>query len=304
MATTQTQAPLAQLRRMLDAAERDMVTMYESPGGPAAALRAMDALGDLLEQLEAEAIDVRGERGRFDDLLRRLAGGAQRLVGHVRAGGGAEAIADSPTWRALAELADGEARARNRRRLWWGIGIAAAVLLVCVVLPWAFPGQPVANTGGIIAHVEEGDFVSALELAQAEWQRVPTDPQGALWVGALQLRQGNTAEAEAAFAEARRLSPDDRAFYGSRGPLLLELGLLDAAEADARTMLERPDTAPNGHFLLGQLYGVRGQLPEAISELQTASELAEQAGDAALAVTAKLAMQDIMRRPPPATPAP
>jgi tetratricopeptide (TPR) repeat protein len=299
MVTTQTQSPLVQLRRLLDETERAVVIMYETPGGPAEVLRAVDTISDLVEQLDAEGVDVRGERARMDDLLRRLAGGAQRLVRHVRASGGDAALADSGTWRALAEAADADARARSRRWLRWATGVVAAVLLVCVVLPWAFPGQPVVNTSNIIARAQEGDYAAALELAKAEQARVPTDPQGHLWVGALELRQGNAAAAETAFGEARRLSGDDRAFYGTRGPLLLELGMVDAAEADARTMLAQPATAPNGHFLLGQVYGARGQAPEAIRELQTASDLADQAGDAVLAVTAKLAMQSIMQSPPP-----
>ncbi|MBC8077124.1 MAG: hypothetical protein H7Y32_13690, partial [Chloroflexales bacterium] len=49
MTTTQTQAPMVQLRQSLDAAERAVVTMYESPAGPAAMLRSIDEIYDLLE---------------------------------------------------------------------------------------------------------------------------------------------------------------------------------------------------------------------------------------------------------------
>ena len=304
MAVLQTQAPLAQLRQMLDATERSMVTMYESQGGAAETLRAVDGIYALLEQIEASGSEARGERVRAEDLLRRLARGAGRLVRHVRATGGAQALASSDTWRLLEQVADDDARARARR-LWWGVGIAVGVVLLLAGLVWAFPGQPVANTNGIIARLQDGDYAAALELARAEQKRVPTDPQGALWVGALQLRAGNKAEAEAAFAAARKLLPDDRAFYGTRGPMLLELGLIDDAEADARALLAIPAAAPNGHFLQGQVYAARGLAPEAIHELQAASDLAEKAGDATLAVTAKMAMQSVMQSPPLAiTPSP
>ncbi|MFO7167406.1 MAG: tetratricopeptide repeat protein [Chloroflexota bacterium] len=289
-----TQTELGHLRDLLDDAERQVVVMHETSTGARDVIRAMDEIDRLLALVARSGVDVRAEEGRAEFLRRRLTRAAPGVVRLVQAADLSSTLSDSPTWQAILAAQAEQSRQRVRRLFMVG-GPILAVLLTIIVLTLLFPPPPQANLTAIRRLAQEGQIDEALATAQAEATRVPTDPEAALWIGALQTIKGDTAAAEAAWEEARRLIDDEMSFYFERGSALLEAGRPDDAEPDARRLIEQPTTAPTGYLLLGGIEEARGRVPEAIAAFQQAADLAHAAGNSQLEVIAKTRMGMVMQ---------
>jgi hypothetical protein len=297
VAPTTEPSAIVRLRRLIDDTERAIVEMPSAPDGVHRVLLAIDQIHTLIGQVPP-GIDLRGERSRVEGLRQRIQRNAAKIVPQAQAYGQLDQLADSSSWR-LAQQAYAVQRSRRLRRLGIAGGSTIVVLLLLfVVLPWLFPAPPRANLNQVQLLVENDDLQGALAVAQAEQRRVPGDPQALLWVGALQQRLGNQDAAERAWDAARQLLDGDVGLAVARGPILFQLGEFAATEADARTLLTQRNTAPAGQYLLGQVYSAQNRLPEALEAFQQAATLADETGDAAIAVAAKLEVQNILQRPP------
>lgn len=298
---TNQRSTLAQLRDDLDVVERRIVVMHETAGTATEVVRATDRIASILAMLSVQGIDVRAEANRADAILRRLLRDARRVSQFVLADGMASQLSESPTWRSISAAA---ARERRDRAVRFGLIATALVsvgLLVFVVLPRVFPAPPTANIGIVQDRAAGGDLAGALELARAEQARVPDDEAIGMWIGALELAQGNREAAEAAWLAARRHYPDEMAFRFDRGRILSLLQVYEPATVDAQALLALPGGAAQGHFLLGQIAELRGDLRSAYRAFEQASQLAEQAGDTNLVVLARTRMAYVAQRLP-ATP--
>jgi tetratricopeptide (TPR) repeat protein len=280
----------SQLRSLLDATERQVVIMRETPNGVREVIQNVDRIDQLLAELASPLYDTRAEEGRAESLHKRLERDAPKVAKLVRTHGHAAALADSPTWNDIAATATAT-RQRQQRR--WLIGSAAAIIvafLLFVVVPWIFPPTPQANTTPIMQDAAEGNIGLALQAANAERTRVPTDPSGALWAGALYFKQGNKEAATAAWNEAQQLTGDDGAFYFDRANVLTQLGEFDAAQEDAQRLIAMPDRAAYGYYIRGAIAEARGQTQQALQDYQQAATLADQANNPQLTVTARTRM--------------
>jgi tetratricopeptide (TPR) repeat protein len=289
-----TQNELAQLRELLGNTERRIVEMHKTPEGAHDVIRAVDEIDRRLAAAHKARLDVRAEEGRADFLRRKLEGGAPGVVRLVQAAELGESLAGSPTWQAVLEAQAAESARRVRRLLTFGLPVLA-VLLAIIVLTLLFPPPPQANLNSTRTLAQQGQAAEALAAAQAEAARVPTDPHAHLWVGVLQTLNGDTAAAEAAWAEARRLYGDDSRFFFERGTTLAELGLTDQAEADARRLIADPRTEAPGYLLLGSVEERRGRVPEAAAAFQKTAELANAAGNPQLEAIAKARLGLLMQ---------
>lgn len=279
-----------QLRRLLDETERQIVIMQETPNGVRDVIQNVDRIDQLLDELAGPLYDTRAEEGRAESLHKRLERDAPKVAKLVRTHGHAAALADSPTWKDIVTTATAH-RQRQQRR--WLIGGAAAIVvafLLFVVVPWIFPPAPQANTTPIMQDAAMGNVAAALQAANVERTRVPTDPAGALWAGALYFKQGNTAAATAAWNEARQLTGDDGTFYFDRANVLTQLGEYDAALEDAQRLIAMPDRAAYGYYIRGAIAEARGQTQQALQDYQQAATLADQSNNPQLTVTARTRM--------------
>lgn len=288
-----------QLRSLLDETERRIVIMHETPGGARDIIQNVERIGRLLEALDSPLYDTRAEESRAEALRERLVREAVRVERLVRVNGHADELASSPLWQTVRATAIAQRQRTRRRWIVGGTALTVVAVLLFVVLPWLFPPPPQAETTQIMNQAADGDYTGALALAEAERARVPTDPQGALWAGALYLRQGNTAAAENAWQAARQLYDNDVNFYFERGTVLGFIGAYDAAEQDAQQLIDLPDGAPFGYYLRAHLAESRGAYAEAIPAFEQAANLADQANLTQLAVTARTRLGFLLRSGPP-----
>jgi tetratricopeptide (TPR) repeat protein len=285
------------LRATLDRLERQVVVMYDTPGGTAEAIAQADELAALLAALAGQRVDLRAEESRVEALRQRLEREAVRIVRHVERNDQAARLAGSPTWERLRAQALATRRRRLRRALVTGAALAVVVAALAIILPRLPSGPPRANTSRIEERLLANDLPGALEVARQEQARAPNDPDIWLWTGALELKAGDRPAAERAWSQARGLyGGDERAFLIDRGAICTQLGLLDAAQADAEALLRLPDGAGFGNLLLAQVKEARGDRAGAIAALEEAARLADASGDAQLAVIAKARLAVMMQQ--------
>ena len=279
-----------QLRSLLDETERQIVIMHETPNGARDVIQNVDRIDQLLDELASPQYDTRAEESRADALHKRLERDAPKVAKLVRAHGQAAALADSPTWKDVQAAAMAQRQRQQRRLLIGGAAVIIVAFLLFVVLPWVFPPTPQANTTPIMQDAVAGNVAAALQAANAERTRVPTDPAGALWAGALYFKQGDTPAATAAWNEAQQLIGDDGTFYFDRANVLMQLSEYDAALEDAQRLIAMPERAAYGYYIRGAIAEARGQTQQAVQDYQQASTLADQNNNPQLTVMARTRM--------------
>lgn len=246
--------------------------------------------------------DIRAETNRADFVRERLRVNAEVIMRVIRRADRAGEVEDSRAWaRVLAIAADRRSR-RIRRLAVAGIG-AVVLIAALVLLPVIVPAEPAPAIGSISRLLANEGAAAALDLARAEYERFPDDPEAALWRGVLELRAGDPAAAEELFEQARRQAASEIEFLFERGTLLIRVGLLDAAETDAAALIARPDAQAEGYLLLGSVREARGDRAGAIAAFQQAADLAAAADKPHLEVIAKTRLGMILQALPVA-PAP
>jgi tetratricopeptide (TPR) repeat protein len=302
---TQRDTILTALRRELDAVERALVVMHETPGGTAQVLLSHDAIVTLLAEAQRQGYDVAAEANRVDFLTRQLHGRAERVAALIARHGG-EQVATLPIWREVVALAAGRRVARQRRLMLIAGGILALGVLVFGVLPAAFPPTPTADTSMLSRLVLEGDLAVALERARGEAAAYPADRDAALWVAALEQVQG-IGDPATRWERARALEPDDAAFLFNRANILLQLNQNDDAAADGQQLTTLPGAAAFGWLIIGGAAEQRGDGAAAEAAFTRAAEIAEAAGDAETQALARVRLGLLLQTLPPVvqpTPAP
>lgn len=293
---TAAQTPLGRLRAALDDAERVAVSARVAADDAVALLRACDTIDLLIDAIGASA-DIRPETNRADFLREQLRTHAGTIVQTVQRASRDRDLHDSPSWkRVLAIAADARVR-RLRRMALVGAG-AAVVIVLLALLPVIFPAEPAPDIASISRLLADREVAAALDLARAEYERFPDNPEAALWRGVLELRAGDPRVAEDLFAQARRQAASDVGFLFERGNLLIQAGLPDAAEADAAALIARPDAQAEGYLLLGSVREARGDREGAIAAFQQAADLAAAANKPQLEVIAKTRLGMILQSPP------
>ena len=302
MKTSTEQTPFVQLRSYLDATEPRIVIMHETPTGALDVIRNMDAIDRLLDILAGPEFDTRAEESRAEALHERLLRESAKVVRQVQTHGQAAQLTDSPTWKAINAAFSKQRQQRQRRLLFIGVGVVIIGIVLFVVLPRVLPkAPPQPDIGAVSRQVDSGDIQGALATAEAEQAHFPNNPDIALWVGALQLRLGNSGAAETNWNTARKLYSNDQTFYFERGLLLTQFKEYTLAETDAQELIKQPTSAAEGYLLLGSIEEGHGQFSQAIDSYQKASTLAEQENKSGLVVAARSRMAYLMQLPP-ATP--
>ncbi len=108
----------------------------------------------------------------------------------------------------------------------------------------------VLNTAATL-HAADGQFTQELELRELLLQHDPGNSEWRLKKGLAELRLTRYDPAIATFTQVLAVAPDDRNARLLRAVANLGAGRLEAAKADYRELLKRPDTSQRALFGLG-----------------------------------------------------
>ena len=120
---------------------------------------------------------------------------------------------------------------------------------------------------------------SLYEMAEARFTEAialcPGHAGAKLGLGDLMLRQGRLADAEPLYRSV--LAADPGSLDAAMGIAAVQIRAggdgVSKAEASLRSILEKSPTLPRAHFLLGQVYEIRGEWSKAAAEFRTSTEL-------------------------------
>lgn len=266
-----------------------------------ALLRQLDRIADELERLEQRGVELRAESGRFESVLSHLRRRERALVAQV----GSEMVTQRPAdarwwWHLNEHVATNRRHQLMRTARVWLVGIC--LLATLYVLYDRFLAPP-PNVREAQSHffqgeqaVSEGDLALAVERFEATTVLDPERAEAYLWVGVLLNVMENGDEATAAFAKARTLFETEAEFMFQRGMTYLALNDLDAANQDALAVIELTPDQPRGYFLLGSVAEQMGDFQLAGDSFQRTAELADSADQAALQVTARIRLANVLQR--------
>ena len=263
-------------------------------------LQKLDQIVLTLEQLEADGLDVRPERTRLESIINRLYKEGPRLLRELRSVGGmerarAEALYPEAPWWHLDETLREQRRQAWRRRLLVG-GPLLIVLAVALFLGNRYlsqkAGGPVAQALVDIERLATTDqnYEAALALAEQLVAESPNEPQAWLWLGMLHHLLGQAEESRAALEKAEALYPSRADFLVEWSLINLRMGLMEDALAAAEQAVQEDPNSAVAYLMLGSVYEALGRREEALVAFQTASDLAEAAGQSELAVNARMRM--------------
>jgi tetratricopeptide (TPR) repeat protein len=305
--------PAGRLRDDLARAERLVVNV--SPENVEELLLLLDSLDDQFSALEAERVDLRAERGRWESILRRLNRSPAKLVAAANRAGGLSAMrarhapAESFWWQLDQVLATRRRRMLLQTTMLLG-GIIGGLLLVYWLINTLFPPDPAAvfmvdTNARLEAPIREQDWTSALQLLEEAKAAYPDEVELYLWEATIADRAGEADRAAAAAARAQDLMADDPIRYWVvLADHQLRVGDIDRAEQSIATALEMDETSAQGHFLLAEIAELRGEYATAVEYFDKAYELALDE-DNQLAAMARIRMANALQRigQPPMAPA-
>jgi len=299
--------PADELRDLLRQGELKVVSLTAAGEQVAGLLRLLDQIWQLFQGLEAKGVDLRAERSRWETLTRQLGSRAGTLVGQAVSVGGLAQLraAEQPTpdrwWWYLDRQVQQQRRQSLRRALTVG-GVVVLVLVVAWVAYQRFLAPDPATMEVIRISqraegaIERGDLEAALSEYQALRDLTPDDPEVHLWLGVLHQMLGQDVMAASSYDQARELVDNTAEFFTNRGMIYLQMGQTGAAQLDAAQALSLAPDFPLAYLLLGGVYEAQGRVPEAVTALETAAQLADAQGDDTLYVLIKVRLGVLMGR--------
>lgn len=280
---TRIDTPAAELRDLLDRAERQLPTL------------TADQLGDYLSRLDrldalfgeaAAGADLRPEWTRWEDLQSRLQARAGALARLASSAGGFAALraAHPPAtgaWWHLDEMAAANRRSGLKRLL---IGLVAVVAVLAVLAfvyqRWFAPSPEVvaavSATNKVEQLVQDQQFDAALAAAQEALQRMPDNSDLLMWVGVLTERT-DAVKAAPLLARAEQAIGDPVRYNVTLAMKRLQAGEVDLAEQAAQAALQANPQEPQAVFMLANVAEMRGDSAKAIDLYQQTADLAENA---------------------------
>jgi hypothetical protein len=277
------------LRQALTSAEPLALVFHEKTGEAQRFLALLDQIHDLAAQCTQAGLEIASEQVRIVALNARAMRDAERFM---RAYGDTPIPPDSYFGPQLRDLA--LHRQKNRSR-----SIASTIAVIMVIIGimayiiWTTPES--ANTTLILNAVISDDHAKALQIAQEQAQKFPTDSETLVWLSVLSALQGEQSAAQAAWQSALKNSENPDSLIYLRGNDLLLVGEYDQASADATTLQANPTTHPEGLFLAAGVAEAQGDVKTAIELMRKTADAAEAAGRAEFAVMARIRMGGLMQ---------
>jgi tetratricopeptide (TPR) repeat protein len=293
--TTRATTPTAELRELLNRAERQLPVLDSS--NLVDYLRSLDRIEYLMDSLTAESVDLRPELTRWLDLQTRLGARASQVVKIARSLGGLAALrsANPPAtalWWRLDELV-----AADRKRNWTRWLVTALVVVGVLALAafvyqqWLAPSPEVVLAVSAVNDVEQLAFEQkwdeAFAVAETTLQEVPDNPDLLVWAGVLAERRGDAALAADYLDRAQQVLADPLRLQLALSMRRLQAGDVDGAEAAAQAAAAINPDEPQAVFLLANVAELRNQPQEALDLYEKTAALAEETNPQ-LTVVAKM----------------
>ncbi len=267
-------------------------------------LNQRDVVEELMAALTAKGMDLRAEKTRvetIDNHIRRQAGVFNReLVGS----GGMEAARqqrrppDSYWWW----FVDIEhAKLMRKSAIKYGsiiVGIMLVLVLVNALMTHKFGGtkaQQAAQEHTSTAErlIQLGDYAGAIAEYEAA-NAVSPDANSYVWLAVLYDVQGDKQRSADAVKAALELNSDGRAVYNTLADGYIMVGKVDEAEASALKALALDNYYARTWLSLGTVAEARGDSQAAIKLYDEAGRLANEQGNDALYVLARVRMGMLM----------
>ena len=277
------------LRQALTSAEPLALVFHEKTGEAQRFLALLDQIHDLAAQCTQAGLEIASEQVRIVALNARAMRDAERFM---RAYGNTPISPDSYFGPQLRDLALHRQKNRSRSVV-STIAVIMVIIGIMAYIIWTTPES--ANTTLILNAVISDDHAKALQIAQDQAQKFPTDSETLVWLSVLSALQGEQSAAQAAWQSAIKNSDAPESLIYLRGNDLLLVGEYDQASADATTLQANPTTHPEGLFLAAGVAEAQGDVKTAIELMRKTADAAEAAGRAEFAVMARIRMGGLMQ---------
>ncbi|MBN1991524.1 MAG: tetratricopeptide repeat protein [Anaerolineae bacterium] len=302
--------PADELREHLHKLEESHLNIKTMDSAQALALlRDLDWVVARLDQLEANGLDLRPERGRFQAIQGHLKKKAAPLL---QALGGPMALrkqrpAPLPPpeqwWWYINDMV-----AAQQQRLWRRvvIGLAMGLLVIGgVIIAFNTILAPSPETVARLnaendasSFVEEGKYLEALAALENGLAKVPGDSGLLIFKGVVLEALGQEEEAAQTFAQAQELITDPKEFYLARAQLYLRMNQPEKAEREALAALELDEEFGRTWLTLGQAYELQGRVLEALETYETAGQVAFDQNENEVYVLSRMALARLSQSPP------
>jgi tetratricopeptide (TPR) repeat protein len=302
-------SPADELREKLSSLEESHLKIKSLDSAQALTLlRDLDGVASQFDQFEADGLDLRSERGRFEAVQGRLRERARPLL---RAVGGPTVLrqrrptATSPSeqwWWYIDEIV-ADQRQRLLKRLIIGLvivmlligGVVLAFKTILAPSPEAIARLEAVNSA--FAAVDEGNYRGALVFIEEGLGKVPGDPELLIFKGVLHQLLGEEAEVEQSFVQAQENLDNSIDFYLVRAQLYLRLNQPEQAERDAQAVLSLDKNVARAWLFLGQAFELQGKRVDAMQAYETAGKLAFEQGENEVYVLARMALGQLSQLP-------
>ncbi len=268
-------------------------------------LHLLDQANALIEDITQQGGDLAPERSRFDTVKRQF---NSKLAAFLKQIGGPDTMIrlraeESPSKDRVWWFADQQLqtqRQAQQRKILRTTGIISGVVAVLWVLYMVFLAPDEATRmryryqQDAEQALEQGNLDQALEQLEKAQSYAPDDAELMVLQGVvLELNQESQA-AQRAYEEALTAYDDEEAFYSSRIQIYMTANQIDLALADADRMIDLNPESAIGYFQRGNAHASMGDTAAAIADMETASDLAEAAGQAELQGMARVQLGNLM----------
>lgn len=302
------ETPADALRRTLREAEEETTLLLRGRGELLPLLRRLEAVAEGLRTLEAEGIDLRPERTRWESLCTQVQRGAERLVRHAQEGSKAlqevrqELQPPEEHWWWRLDLLAAEQRRRRAARTARAVGIALLVLALLggaaylFLRPDPLTAQKLRLYAAAERAIQEGRWEEGIARYQEATAVDPQDPEPWLRLGWAQERIGDEEGARASFQEAASRFADPFAYELALARLYVEAGDFARAMPHALRATELNPESPHAFYVLASAYEGSGRFAEALQALETCEKLAEAQGDMELVAMSRVRVGTLLQR--------
>lgn len=306
----QTRTQADDLRDLLESSYKAAVNIKGAGPDQARELLAqLDRIDELFPALATQGVDLRPERGRWQEVQGAVRRHGDALRGELARLGGlkslrAELPAPPPEERWWWWL-DVTAKRQIRHRLLVTAAVIAGILLLMAGGVWTFnklfPVDPAVSAAyehktNAEDRMFDGDLAGAVTELEAALRATPDDLDILATLAALYDLTGQEDKAEPILNKLFEAYPP-ATVHASIAQNYAIAGAVDKALALANLAIEEDPGNPQGYLVAGQAYEALGQVKSAMEAYQKAAEAASAAGQHQIEALAKIRLATLLQKP-------
>ena len=299
-----------ELRDLLESSYKTAVNIRgKGPETARELLAHLDRIDALFPQLEARGVDLRAERGRWQEVQGAVRRHGDELRGELAPLGGLKSLRQelpqSPPPERWWWWLDVRAHRQLRRRISMIVATVAGILLLIWGGLWAFdklfPVDP--NIAAAHEHKSSADELirqgrlqdAALEL-EAAYRAMPDDPEIISLLAAIYDVTGQQERSLDLTAKLRQQEPPGMALADLAQSYLL-VGDWEKAGILANEAIKAAPEIPQGYLVAGMVYEASGDVHAAMDAYQKAADAANAAKDYQTEAFAKIRLATLLQKP-------